>query len=168
MKLAAMLLICLPVMCVGPLRIRRQRRRAWVLRQFSAYFDSLARSAAGFRGDLAALMRRAAAGTDGAFLFPAALAGAAQAQGNPGAIWRETLCACSEWNRLSEVEHTLLTNFGAAFSCVSLGEFESLCRKTAQQCAGFAEETDVQNRKNEKLWLTLPSLLAALLFVILI
>ena len=167
MKLAALLFTCLPVACAGPMLVRRQYRRVWLLGQFTSFFQRLSQTAAGACGSPGALVRHAAGADDG-FWLPAAFAALAENAGAPEAAWREALCGGAEWNRLSAAEQGLLLSFGAAFAGASRREFEAVCAAYARQCGELREAAAQKLRKDEKLWLSLPSLLAALLFIILI
>ena len=168
MRQFALVLICVPVACAGALYARFCRKRARTLSSFASFFGCLAISAAAFGGEIPVLLSRCVNASDKSFSFPATLLTLYAQTGDLCAAWEAALQTCGIPDLLQRTQCELLQDCGGMFALESMAAFESTCKGYEAQFTALYKDAAEKLKREERLYVTLSSLLAALLFLILI
>ena len=167
MRLFGVLCICASVVYGGALYAKRQRRREALLGELASFFGSLAVTAQSVGGSVSQVLRQCAAGAGTGFGFPAALLSEYAGSGDPCLSWERALSVSGAAALLPESQISLLRDFGGTFSVSSLAVFTEECRRYAETFRTLSDEAREKRASEEKLGVTMASLLAALLFILL-
>lgn len=141
-------------------------KRAEALRGFSEFFGALAASSVGFLGDMPSLLKKCALPFEKRFSFPLALVVSYEKTGDLSSAWEECVQQYSE--QLTNSEKALLTDFISVFEGFSKREFYERCKRNEQQFSQIFISAEEKCKKTGKLTVAFSSLLAALMFIILI
>lgn len=141
-------------------------KRVNTLKGFFEFFGVLAAVSVGFLGDMSALLKKCAMPFNKRFAFPLALAENYEKTKELESAWTECVRQYSEY--LTDGEKTMLTDFVSVFDGFSKREFYDKSKNYEQKFFEFFTEAEEKHKKNGKLTVAFSSLLAALVFIILI
>ena len=168
MRIIGIICVCLSVVGCGVLCNRRRRRREAFLSGFASYFGALGVTCVSLGGSVDRILRGSAADGDGRFPFPRTLLSVYAQTGDLCVSWLRALERVGAQRYLAAEETALLTSFEAAFTLPSMAAFTEECRGYETRFSALAERAREKRRREEKLSVTLASLLAALVFILLI
>ncbi len=168
MRIIGIICVCLSVVGCGVLCNRRRRRREAFLSGFASYFGALGVTCVSLGGSVDRILRGSAADGDGRFPFPGTLLALYAQTGDLCAAWNGALAQIGAAETLTAEEAALLSSFASAFALPSMAAFTEECNGYAARFSDFAERACEKRRREEKLTVTFTSLLAVLVFILLI
>jgi|GEM_PF-3043856 len=145
---------------------QKKAKRATVLRGFADYFEALSNASEGFLGELGGLVSKCSSGKLGRFTFPEEISGEYEKTGDMALSWIK--CVERYFPLLKNDEIARLKGFADAFSGFSKKEFSDNCALAAESFCACAAEAEEECKRTGRLTVALSSLLAALIFIILI
>ena len=168
MRTFGVICVCVSVIGCGVLYDRRCRQRETLLAGFASYFGALAVTCVSLGGAMDRILQGSAAEGDGRFPFPRTLLSVYAQTGDLCVSWLRALERVGAQRYLAAEEVALLNAFETAFTLPSMAAFTEECRGYETRFSALAERAREKRRREEKLSVTLASLLAALVFILLI
>ncbi len=168
MRTIGVICVCLSVIGCGVLYDRRCRQRETLLAGFASFFGALAMVCVSLGGPMERILHGAAADADGRFSFPETLLSFYAQTGDPCAAWTRALGQLGAQGILKTEETALLSSFENAFTLPSMAAFTEECRGYEARYAALADLAHEKRRREERLCVTMTSLLAMLMFILLI